>query len=135
MASLKDQIELLKGGILFLRQELQEKNVTTKYKCIASPADDAKFDNNNKDNNSKHNKNQNNNNKNIIGNLDNNPISNYNTNNTEYTNNDNKSNMIIKWYHDIPRSENLLLLMQTSLKDNKGSDSELTMIFEIEQLL
>ena len=25
--------------------------------------------------------------------------------------------------------------MQTSLKDNKGSDSELTMIFEIEQLL
>ena len=43
--------------------------------------------------------------------------------------------MIIKWYHDIPRSENLLLLMQTSLKDNKGSDSELTMISEIEQLL
>ena len=85
IARLKDQIEALKGEILFLTQELRDKNVPTKCKCIVLTEDDMELHNFNKSNNNTFTKNENNKN-NIIKNLDNNPISNYNTNNnTEYT--------------------------------------------------
>ena len=78
----------MKGETLFLRQQLREKNVPTKYNCIASTTDDMHFHNIiNKSNNNNHKRNENNSNKNVIENFFNNPISNYSTNdNTEYTN-------------------------------------------------
>ena len=89
-ASLKGQIKSLNGEIIFLRQELREKNVPAKCKCIASTVDDTEFHNINKSSNNNHNKNQNSSSSNIIKNLDNNLIFKYNTNdNTEYANNDN----------------------------------------------
>ena len=45
IVSLKYQIESLKCEILFLRQELRERNVPAKYKCIASTANDTEFHN------------------------------------------------------------------------------------------
>lgn len=45
IASLIYQIESLKCEILFLRQELRERNVPTKCKCIASTANDTEFHN------------------------------------------------------------------------------------------
>ena len=56
----------------------------TKFKCIAFTAGEVEFDNINKSINNNHSKNKNKSNKNIIENLDNKSISNYNTNdNTE----------------------------------------------------
>lgn len=72
--SLKDQSKSLNSEILFLTQEVREKNEPTKYKYIASTADDTKFHNINKDNNGKQNKYENISHKNINQNLDNNPI-------------------------------------------------------------
>ena len=40
---IKDQIESLKGEILFLRQELPERNMPKKCKCIASTADNTEL--------------------------------------------------------------------------------------------
>ena len=89
---LKDQVESLKGEILFLRQESREKNVLTKFKCIAFTSGDMEFYNINKGNNINHSKNENSSSKNIIENLDNNSISNYNTNDSiEHTNNGNNT--------------------------------------------
>ena len=89
---LKDQVESLKGEILFLRLESREKNVLTKFKCIAFTPGDVEFYNINKGNNINHSKNENSSNKNIIENLDNNSISNYNTNDSiEHTNNGNNT--------------------------------------------
>ena len=56
-ASLKGQIKSLNGEIIFLRQELREKNVPAKCKCIASTVDDTEFHNINKSSNNNHNKN------------------------------------------------------------------------------
>ena len=63
IASLKDQIESLKGEILFLRQELRLRNVPPK--CIVSIGDDTEFHNINKGNNNNHNKNENSSNNSI----------------------------------------------------------------------
>ena len=65
IASLKDQIESLKGEILFLRQELRLRNVPPKLKCIVSTGDDTEFYNINKGNNNNHNKNENSSNNSI----------------------------------------------------------------------
>ena len=66
----------------------------TKYKCIAFTADDVEFHSINKGNNNNHNKNVKNNIRDIIENLDDYPVSIYNTNdNIEYTNNGNNTSI------------------------------------------
>ena len=74
IASLKEQMKPLKGEMLFLREELREKNLRTKQKYKASTVDRTELHNIDKDN--KNDKNDNNSNKYIGENLHNNLVSN-----------------------------------------------------------
>ena len=88
IASLKKQIESVKGEILFLREELRKNNLQTKSKYTTSTANDTELRKINKDND---NKNDINSNKNIIDCLNNNHIFN-DTNHTSISNINSNSN-------------------------------------------